>query len=190
MALTELIFGKPIKGKIGTVTLDCTVSESHSDEVEITAHPVETGATISDHIRKQPITLELEGVITNTPVIFLASVQAESPVDLDFIPCWDRVTRGYDELRRIQDSGELVDVVTSLREYKSMAIQSLGVRRDASTGNVLSVSITLREVILAKSLAIDTLSKLSQGKMPKKEMPPKKQDVNVEMLNRLGGGPY
>lgn len=190
MALTELIFGKPVRGKIGTVTLDCTVSESHADEVEITNHPVESGSTISDHIRKQPLVLELEGIITNTPVVFLASVQAESPVDLDFIPCRDRVSRGYEELRRIQDAGELVDVVTSLRNYSNMAIQSLGVKRDASSGNILSLSISLREVITANASTIDALSKISQGKVPKKDLQPSKEQNARQIMDRLGGGPY
>lgn len=200
MAIAELIFGAPKKGKIGTVTLDCTVSESHKDEVEITDHPVETGSTISDHIRKRPISLSLEGIVTNTPVVFLASLMADSPVENDFIPSPDRVTRAYQELRRIQEEGEIVDVVTSLREYKNLAIESLSVSRSAETGNALNVSISLREIVLAKSLSIDlpvpeavvSAAKTSKGKVTKKESSPaqagKMQSNLAKLVDFLGAG--
>jgi len=195
MAITELIFGKPTRAKIGTVTMDCSVSETHLDEVEITDHPVEVGSDISDHIRKRPVSLELNGIVTNTPVVFLASLLAESPLDYDFAPSFDRVNTAYEELRRIQSDGDLVDVVTSLREYKNMAIQSLSVSRDAATGNVLNATISLREVALAKSLAVDlpvpeavqNLAKKSKGKVPKSESSAAQGVKSQSILSQLSG---
>jgi hypothetical protein len=40
--------------KIGVIIPDVVVSEKHSDTLEITEHPVETGAAISDHAYKRP----------------------------------------------------------------------------------------------------------------------------------------
>lgn len=155
MAITDLIFGSPVKAKIGAVTMDASVSETHVDEVEITEHPVEFGPDISDHIRKRPITLEISGIVTNTPLVFLASLFSKSPVDNDVLPSTDRVSRAYDTLRELQDKGELIKVVTSLREYENMAIQSIAIARDAANGQVLNATLSLRQVTLAKALSVD-----------------------------------
>ena len=155
MAITELIFGTPVKGQVGFVQFDCTLSERHSDEAEITEHPVELGANVSDHIRKLPASIELNGMVTNTPIVFLASLFAESPVITDFLSKSDRVEAAYAELQRIMDDGELVDVVTSLRTYDNMAITGLIVDRDKETGNVLNCVVSLKELIIATTLAVD-----------------------------------
>jgi hypothetical protein len=75
MGLTDLIF-KKTKASIqvvdpttsiavgGALTFDASVSETHIDEAEITSHPVEGGGDVSDHIRKLPVSLEINGVIT------------------------------------------------------------------------------------------------------------------------------
>jgi hypothetical protein len=116
---------------------------------------VEDGSDISDHIRKMPITLEMNGVITNNPIVFLASARAKSPVTTDTGNPSDRVGTGYDKLRELQETGELIDVATSLRDYNNMAIQSLSISRDVSTGNILDATLTLREIIVAKQLTVD-----------------------------------
>jgi hypothetical protein len=155
MSVTELIFGGKQRATVGVVQFDASVSEVHTDEMEITDHPVEEGSDISDHIRKMPITIEMNGVITNNPIVFLASVRAKSPVTTDISTTQDRVGTGYDKLREIQESGELIDVATSLRDYNNMVIQSLSISRDVSTGNILDATLTLREIIIAKQLTTD-----------------------------------
>lgn len=43
------------------------ISESHTHTAEITEHPVETGATVSDNISTKPNELTIELISTNTP---------------------------------------------------------------------------------------------------------------------------
>jgi hypothetical protein len=155
MSVTELIFGGKTRATVGVVQFDASVSEVHTDEMEITDHPVEEGSDISDHIRKMPITLEMNGVITNNPIVFLASARAKSPVTTDTGNTSDRVGTGYDKLRELQETGERIDVATSLRDYSNMVIQSLSISRDVSTGNILDATLTLREIIVAKQLTVD-----------------------------------
>ena len=166
MGLTDIIFGKqqvelrtlPPNPPAGA-RLDASVSESHVDSAEIVSHPVEIGIDVSDHIRRLPRTLEINGVVTNTPVIFAASLQSLSPANSPAIgalaPSSDRVSAGYDSLRKCMENGYLLLVSTSLRTYVNMAIESIAVRREATTGNILDCTITLREVLLAFSLAED-----------------------------------
>jgi len=158
--ITELIFGGKLRAQVGIVQFDCSVDEKHNDECEVTDHPVEMGSDMSDHIRKRPSSIELHGLVTNTPIVFLASSQAESPLQDSLLPpnplsSGTRVGDAYIELMRLMDDGETVDVVTSLREYKNMAITNMGVTRDKSTGNVLDATLVLREIAIASTLAID-----------------------------------
>jgi hypothetical protein len=163
MALTELIFGSPKKVGIsdssvlrtGSMELDCSVDEVHTDEAEITEHPIEEGSTISDHIRKLPIMLEITGLITNTPIVYLASLFAKSPVQGSLIPSQDRVSDGYALLRQFMDDGSILTVSTSLRDYPNMAIQSLTVRRNKDTGQALDCTIVFREILKARALTVD-----------------------------------
>jgi hypothetical protein len=155
MSVTELIFGGKTRATVGVVQFDASVFEMHTDEMEITDHPVEDGSDISDHIRKLPITLEMNGVVTNNPIVFLASVRAKSPVTTDTTNTLDRVGAAYEKLQELQETGELLDVATSLRDYNNMAIQAMSVSRDASTGNILDATLTLREIIIAKKLTVD-----------------------------------
>jgi len=154
MPLNDLIFPKT-KATVGVMQFDCSVDENHVDEAEITDHPVEIGSNVSDHIRKMPATLELNGIVTNTPVTILASLLGGSPLTTDFLPTIERVEVAYAELRRLQEDGELVTVVTSLREYENMAVKSVAAKRNAANGNILDVIVNLQEVILASALAID-----------------------------------
>ncbi len=155
MALTELIFGAKTRAQVGVVQFDCSLSETHSSEATITEHPVEEGADITDHIRLGHAMIDLNGLVTNTPLIFLASLQNSSPLVGDIIPVTDRVNAAYRELQRVMRKGETVDVVTSLDSYENMAITAMSVARDAANGQVLNCSLSLREIIIAVSETVE-----------------------------------
>jgi hypothetical protein len=52
---------------IGTIWIDVSLSEKHSLTAEVTEHPVEDGSAISDNVRPQPRTVQIEGLVTNHP---------------------------------------------------------------------------------------------------------------------------
>lgn len=56
----------PKTGEI--IAFDVTISDTHESTVEITSHPVEAGADITDHVRPLPDNLALDVYVTNTPV--------------------------------------------------------------------------------------------------------------------------
>jgi hypothetical protein len=53
---------------IDTIAVDAILSEVHLLAGEGTDHPIEDGSNISDHYRPAPRALQLEGVITDTPI--------------------------------------------------------------------------------------------------------------------------
>lgn len=166
MAITDLLFKRqPLQ--IGTrkpstsiplpalVEFDASVTETHTDESEVTEFPVEEGSDISDHVRKKPTVITIEGMISNTPILFLATLQAKSPIDGDLTPVRDRVEAANSKLQELQDAGVFVDVITSLKTYSNMVIIGKSVYRDAANGNVLRVTLTLKEIKIASALTID-----------------------------------
>lgn len=192
MALTELLFGEKKLGRVGIVQFDATVSETHTNEVEITSYPVEEGADRNDHIRKLPQSLQIEGVISDTPIVFLSSFFATTPVGTNvgvgplskFVPGTKksntRVDDAYKALLKIQDEGQLVDVSTTLDQYDNMVLKTISVTRDASKGKILSCNLTLQKLLVSKSASIDlpdpekvaNKKKKSKGKKPAKDSTP------------------
>jgi hypothetical protein len=53
---------------IGAIAIDAVTREVHRLAGEVTTHPVEQGSDISDHYRPAPRAIELEGIITDTPI--------------------------------------------------------------------------------------------------------------------------
>jgi hypothetical protein len=152
MGLFSLIFGSKRRVRIGNavsddflpigaVQLDASLNETHSGSVDVTQHPVEEGADITDHVRIKPETLSITGIVSNTPLIFLASLR-ESPT---------RAEEAYEKLRDILRTREPISVITTLRQYENMVLTSMQTNRDASTGNVVNVTLNFQEIIIASS---------------------------------------
>jgi hypothetical protein len=192
--ITELLYGYKDKARIGLVQLDASVEETHVDTAEVSEHPVETGVNVADHVRRLPPSLDIQGVVTNTPVIFLASLQAESPLLGSLKRTSDRVGAAYDELQRIMQDGEAVTVATSLRFYADMILTSLSVARNAQNGNSLNVTMSLKKIIKAETLEVematpeDIWNKTSKnkGNTQKKTQPdPPGAETSASVLSKL-----
>jgi hypothetical protein len=145
MALTELIFGTT-KASIGLVELDASIRESHSANATVTRHPVEadvTGQTaISDNVHVDPLSIQIEGVVTNTPTDWLAGALSSTETDAD--------VQAHLELLGTLQLGELITVRTTLYEYENMVLESLQVTRDAASGNALHLTATATQVQLVE----------------------------------------
>jgi len=71
-------FGFPtvVLSSIGGIQLDAVLQETHRFENLVTQYPVESGATITDHIINKPLCLEMDGRLTDTPLSLVASLGA------------------------------------------------------------------------------------------------------------------
>jgi hypothetical protein len=183
MALFSLLHSAGTK--IGVVELDASLSESHESVVAATKHPVERGSQITDHLRPEPVTLTIEGIVSNTPISRKQQVRAVAFGGSEFastsVAASPYGVPGYAEeafakLREFQERGELLTVVTSLHTYENMALTKLTVPRDRSTGDALRFTATLEEIRFAenKTTSIVTpadpraASKVKLGRQAKK----------------------
>jgi len=152
--MSSFLFGGPTRVSITQqessteiLELEATLEEGHTGVAETTDHPVEEGADVTDHIRRKPDELTLKGIVSDHPILFLASFRADPSV-----PGGDPATRAkdaYDWLRNVKDLGLLLQVSTTLRDYTNMAIVGMNVVRDKDRGNVMEVDLSLREIIIA-----------------------------------------
>jgi hypothetical protein len=134
--------------------LDACLSQSHKYANHVTAYPVESGLDISDHIRQDPETFSIEGIITNSPVSFLPLLTSFATI---VNGGKDRVMTAYEALlliagrklvkvpdikgefirTTIESKPLIVDISTNLRVFNDMIIENLTFDFDAKTGDAL-----------------------------------------------------
>ena len=104
----------------GAREFDASIEESHEADVDVTEFPVEEGADITDHLRPRPERITINGIVSNTPLTLDPRRLLPSSSGRDIT--------AYLKLKEIKDTGQLVSIVTSLRQYANMAIKSFKVK--------------------------------------------------------------
>lgn len=112
---------------LGDIIPNITVEENHDDTIEITNHPVQQGASITDHAYKNPASLKVTYGFNE---------------DINTI---------YEKFLKLQSDATLVSVVTGKRNYKNMLIKSVSTTTDNKTNSVLFVTCELREIIIVST---------------------------------------
>ncbi|WP_180888632.1 phage baseplate protein [Raoultella planticola] len=132
--------------RIGLIVPSVVISEKHNDTLEITEHPVEVGAAISDHAYRRPseVIMQVGFAGGGSLLDFLDTTSFGLSVGLS-------PKETYQELLDLQNSRVPFDVVTGKRIYSNMLIRALEVTTDRTSENVLSAVLTLREVIITST---------------------------------------
>ncbi|WP_413503917.1 phage baseplate protein [Serratia grimesii] len=162
MDILSVLFSQQTR-KIGAIVPSVAISEKHSDTLEITEHPIEDGAPVSDHAYKRPpeVTMELgfagggsllDGV--DTTQMF----NLNSGLSLGTSP-----REVYQQLVALQESRIPFDVTTGKRQYQNMLIKSLDVTTDKISENVLMCSLTLRNVIISRTQSVTVADKANMA---------------------------
>ena len=159
-ALAQSYLDKPKRVTLDGFQIDCTLSESHSYDAEITEFPVEKGADISDHRHTRPVVLSISGIISDSPLdhsIFKELVElAAGPgaLLLDAKAAVENVVAGkarlssygYEALLSLYNSGQTFSVGTPSRHFSDMLVQSLHIEKSPRSGRALQFSAVLRQV--------------------------------------------
>lgn len=135
----SLLFGKKYaRTSVSSVVLDAVISEDHQYNSRVTSYPVENGLNISDHIINEPEILSITGVVSDTPLSFLAP--------------FNRSVNAFNALVEIHNRRERISVVTGIKVYDDMVITSLNVPRNVQSGQSLTFSIELQKMLLDSSV--------------------------------------
>lgn len=108
---------------IGPVSIDCWLTEKHLSGLEITEHPVESGADIHDHAYLAPKQVTLE--IAN-----------------------ENAATAFGDLVKFQKSRAPFTLVSGLAVYRNMLVKMIDADRDATYSNVLRATVDLQEVAI------------------------------------------
>ncbi|NWC62901.1 phage baseplate protein [Cedecea sp. P7760] len=165
MDILSAIFRQQTR-KIDILVPSVVVSEKHSDTLEITEHPVEKPTTgsnagyIADHAFKRPSEVTMEcgfagggALLDFASNLTATSILGKSPKET------------YQQLLDLQASRVPFDVVTGKRTYNNMLVRAIEVTTDKTTENVLSCTLTLREVIMSETFSVKVADKsdMAQG---------------------------
>ncbi len=157
--------------KISMVTVDAVLSERHRFDNLVTSHPIEDGSPVTDHIVNQPVILDMEGRITDTPLAFLASLASGATgllaEQLDIDPAVaalgtgligaslpGRAKSAYQELVALYVSRETFTVVSGINDYENMTFQSLEFPRAPGDGRSIRFRAMLKELFIVGVAAV------------------------------------
>ena len=93
----------PVKQSIGGVPVNVAIEEVHEDTLEITQHPIETGAPITDHSYNRPTQVMLRCGWSNSDLSALQAIVGGF-VAGSVMSVSDYVTGIYSKLLSIQKS--------------------------------------------------------------------------------------
>jgi hypothetical protein len=121
------------------LSLDAAQIINPTFDSEVTDYPVESEADHVDNVRPRPVVLQLEGIVSDTPI----GESAVPPVD-EFGT--RRSVEALAFLLETRKNRALVTVRTPELDYRNMAIESLQVRQDPDTGDALFFTATFKQV--------------------------------------------
>ena len=113
--------------QVGDLPIDALLSEAPALAADVTEHPVEEGADVSDNIRRRPDSLRIEGVITKAG-------SGLAPNDI------------RKRLEEMLDKGTPLTVTTARKQYVRMAMSTLDMPDEAKLGGAVRFSATFKQI--------------------------------------------
>ena len=145
------------KAIINGFTLDAAITENHNYDSEVTSYPVEIGGDITDHVRARPVTVDMECVVSDTPIGIMQQIRSGTTLPSD-----DALAA----LLGMRSAREPVTIETSLKTYTNMVLQNFSIPRSNNNGAALrfNVSFIQIEFITNNRTTIQTSSPRGQNK--------------------------
>ena len=144
--------------QIASIKLDASLSESHNYSSTITDSPLEDGSVVSDHIINNPFRLDITGSISNIPslgigILTLPAVTAVASI-ISIFKTKNKIKDAEEEFRNIRKKKIVFSVITGLRRYKNMVLESFTFNRDASIGDALEFTASLKQINIVSTKLI------------------------------------
>ena len=150
------------QGSIGGIDIQATIEESHTDALQVTEHPVESGAAITDHAYQRPAEVVIRCGWSNSSLEALAGslISLFAGGGLSGASYVDGI---YSQLQRLQQKRIPCKIVTTRRMYKNMLIVGLSLTTDQKTSESLMVTATCRQIIVVSTAATTMPPRASQA---------------------------
>lgn len=160
MDILSTLFQQSTRSLAGFIIPSVVISEKHTDKLTITEHPVEVGAPVADHAYMLPAEVVMEVGFAGGGALldFAADLTATNLLSLS-------PKEIYQQLRNLQKNFTLFNVVTGKRIYKDMLLKGIEVNTSVDTENVLSATLTLRQIVFSrtKSIVVADKAEMTEG---------------------------
>lgn len=192
--MISILVNRKTPVEIGAITLDASVSQSHEYVNEITSYPVEEGFDITDNVRQLPETLTIEGLVSNSPIPNIGSINTSVTQEdnsnrsivafqkfLEYMGFPTALQPGQEQTTTSNDA-QLIDIVTKLKTYTNMILKRLTIPRTRTTGNDLFFTAEFQQVhkAISETILIQNVSSLD-GRAPGiEDQGPSKRDTGVQ----------
>ncbi len=138
----------------GILELDASLNENHNASASVTGHPIELGAEISDHIFLNPRRYTVEGIVSDSPVSFLAIGAVSIGAITDLTGGVSPSINAFQELNNLLESREPFDIVSGLHFYEDMVITDLTFPKSFDIGRAIRFTAQLQQLTFVESTEI------------------------------------
>lgn len=135
------------QGQIGAIPIYATLEETGHDTLQLTEHPVEAGAEITDHAFFKPAELTMHCGWSNATTVGALGSTGVAQFYGGSMSVSDYVSGVYSQLLALQQSLQPFTVQTSIRQYTNMMITSLSLTRDQKTSQALMLIVGMRQIL-------------------------------------------
>lgn len=148
---------KPVT--VAGIEFDALIDEQKNLSASIPSYPVEEGFPVSDTIILEPLEIQMNLYVSNTPVTWLYRHGASH----------DRVERICGMIEQLWFSRSLVKVVTTDSIYTNMGITSLSIKKSKEIGYAREISVSMTKVRTTQRQTVDIPSYLLKSGATKAE---------------------
>lgn len=139
---------------IGDIPVAALTSETYTDTLTVTGHPVEFGVNIADHAYQENQKITMTCCWSNSEYRALDSSGTAGFDNFGVTTAAGYIDAVYSRLLQIQAARQPVKVVTSRRTYESVLLSELQVQVDDTTQNsALVVTATFTQIRVVRTKA-------------------------------------
>lgn len=145
---------------INNYVIDVAIREEHTFESEVTNYPTESGANYSDNIRQKPVTVSMDGIVSNSPIGAVVQERGKSAgpgpaanalgaLGATILPLYTSeitTAEAYGVLKAVWAAREPVTIRTTLDTFERMALTSLSIPRSKDTGDALHFTASFQQI--------------------------------------------
>ncbi|WP_034438001.1 phage baseplate protein [Clostridium ihumii] len=154
---------------------DAIFSTQHNTSINITSHPIQTGADISDHAYEEPNKLTFDIGMSDVMQSYLQGQYSDNS---------SRSVSAYKKLRELQSQRLPITIVTKLGTYKNMMIETISSTDDNKTTYGLRATITLKQIFVV-NVATVKISERPHKSSTTNEGEQRVKEADKSLLSRL-----
>lgn len=168
-------------GSLYALEIDATLQQTHSGSSEVTDHPVEKGANITDHVRVRPVQVRLDVVVSDFPLLRstptsgggtpavdgknsstvalqLYQERTSQPFSVSTTenPFKGRWKKIFEELEFLRTNGILIKILSSSQTYENMVLEDLTMPKSKEWKDAASIQMGLKQIILVETKRVAT----------------------------------